>query len=574
MESAKEFEIGKTYLLETEVEAPSYEVFRTLTENKPGLCVTEEDPDHIKDEYDIDDAKFARLSTSGERASIGPEEIDLLGLTIKRFITEKKGVVLLHGTDYLISKNDTSAVIKLIQSIQDRVKGGSSILLIVLNTNKIEEKDEQRLKSELDLEIRSFEESKEEKRETPVTENGEHLVSQVRSMMEFLKEQEGYIEREEKKIDQKTPTSASHLRELEELKDEVETLREENRALKNELEKIKTESEEDEEEVFKEEIVDEVVATVEEEKKDIEEQIEKIEQEKDSQKANKSHAFIDTLRKLEKEVSSLRDEVKTIKEESSKEAPQLVSQEGEAREESEVKPDIIDSEISFEEPDEDDQEATDKVDSESVSDADIEEGQEVIREPRLEEEYLTKEKESARSVEKESTDEIKKEEIDDRILQEDNKTILKSNSNIAEDIESESSIEVQKGVTLKGSLKSKKNIVLNENTTIQGDVMSESGDVDIGKDCKITGEILGNSVFISERCKVEDVNAKEDVVLRNNTRVRNILSREDVKIFENVEIDGGIDYGGQLDLNGEYINIRGRIRPIDEEDEVVKEKWV
>jgi len=555
MESAKEFEVGKTYLLETDIEDPSFEVFRTLTQNKLGLCVTEEHPEHVKEKYDIDDVKFARLSTSGERTSIGPQELDLLGLTIKRFISEEEGIVLLHGTDYLISKNDTSSVIRLIRSIQERISEGSSILLIVSNTSKIEEKDVKRLKSELELEIISFKDSKEDKKEKPVTEHGEHLVSQIRSMMEFLKEQEDYIEREEKKIDQKTSTGSSDFIELEELKNEVETLREENSALKDELEKIKTEREEEgEDEVFEEEIVDEVVATVAEEKKDIEEQMEQIEheKEKDSQTPKRHPALMGTLRKLEEEVRSLREEVKTVKEGSSKETQHERSQEMDARGEEKV--DIIDSEISSTEPTKDDQD--------------------VIREPRLEDEYITEEVEEDEPVEKEPMEEIKKEEIDDRIFQEENKTILKSNSNIAEDIESENSIEVQKGVTLKGSLKSKKNIVLNENTTIQGDVISESGDIDIGKDCKITGEISGNSISISERSKVNDVNAKEDVLLRNNTRVRNILSQKDVKIFENVEIDGGIDYAGQLDLNGEYINIRGRIRPIDEDDEVVKEKWV
>jgi len=577
MEYAEEFEVGKTYLLETESEDPSFEAFRTLTQNKIGLCITEEHPDNIKDKYDLDDSKFARLSTSSERTSIGPQELDLLGLTIKRFISEQEGVILLHGTDYLISKNDTSAVIRLIQSTQDRVREGSSIFLIVLNTSKIEEKEVQKLKDELDLEIKSLKDTTEKERETPVTGHEEHLVSQVRSMMEFLEEQEDYIDREEKRIDQETPSGASEFMELEELKEEVETLREENRALKNELERIKTEKEEEgEEDVFEEEIVDEVVATVEEEKKDIEEQMEQIEHEKEkgSQRPKRHPALMGTLRKLEEEVRSLRDDVKTIKKGSSKEAPQEMSKEDESREEGEIKTDIIDSEISSAEPAEDDQEATDKIDSERVSDAYSEEGHEVIREPRLEDEYITEEKERSEADEKEPMEESKEEEIDDRILQEENKTILRSNSTIAEDIESENSIEVQKGVTLRGSLKSKKNIALDDDTTIQGDVVSESGDVDIGKDCKITGEISGNSISISERSKVKDVSAKEDVVLKNNTRVKNILSQKDVKIFENVEIDGGIDYGGQLDLNGEYINIRGRIRPIDEDAEVVKEKWV
>ncbi len=539
MEFAKEFEVGRTYFLETEDQDSSFEVFRSLTKDRPGLCITREHPSHLKEKYGLDGVKFGRLSTSGERTAIGPRELNLLGLTIKRFVSDESGVLLLDGISYLISKNNISKVIRFIRSLQERISGKTSIFLIVLNASEIEEKNIQRLKGRLDIETKSLREITSRGKETPTNGKGEHLVSQVRSMMEFLEEQGHHIEREVDRMERGPPSEVSKSRGFKVLSDEIKILREENNALKNELEKIKAErQEEGEDEVFEEEIVNEVVATVEEEKEDIEEQMEKIEEEKGKvlQRGNRVTVMIETLRKLEDEVGSLRDEVKAIKEESSK------------------------GDVEDVREDED----TDIIDSESrptSSDLPPEGGFEVIQEPKLEDEYLSED------MEEEQIEKI----TSDRIIYDEDKTILKSGFKISGDIESQGDIEVQKGVTLKGSLKSEEDITIDENTTIQGKIISKSGDVKIGKDCKVTGEISGNTISISERSKVEDINAKKDVVLENNTRVRNILSQEDVRIFENVEIDGGIDYGGQLDLNGKYTNIRGRIRPIDEG--VVKEKW-
>jgi len=559
MESTKEFDVGSTYLLKTQKEATSFELFRSLTKDRPGLCITSKNPTRIKEKYDLDLVKFGHLSTSEDPNTIGPNELNLLGVTIKKFVSEERGVVLFDGIDYLLAKNDTSKVIRFIQSIQDRISSGTSIMLIVLNTAEIDEKYVQSLENQLDMEVKSLKETAEEKDKSP--QKGEYLVSQVRNMMEFLKEQEDYIESEEEKIDQKTPSGFSDFVELESLKDEIEALREENRALKNELENIKSESEEEgKDEVFEKEIVDEVVATVEEEKKDVEEQMEKIEtkDEKKFQKPERSPALMGTLLKLEEEIRSLKDEVKTIKKESPKKE---IKEEKEKRETQKE----IDTKTEKEE--------TDMVDSDLTSDLEPELDHEVIQEPKLEDEFLTEEKESVEELEEELTEESEKKISDDKVIYDEDKIKLKSGSKIFEDIESKGEIKVEKGVTLKGSLKSERDIDVDENSLINGEIISKSGDVKIGKDCKITGKISGKIVSISERSKVEDIEAKEEVTLENNTRVRNILCQKDVNIFENVEIDGGIDYGGQLDLNGEYINIRGRIRPIDEE-EVVKEKWV
>ncbi len=549
MEFANEFDIGSTYLLETEDEASSFEVFRSLIEDRPGLCITKKTPADIKEKHGLDGVQFGHLSTSKDPTTIGPKELNLLALTIKKFVSEDSGVVLFEGIDYLITENDISSVVRFINSIQDRISAGSSMMLIVLNTAELDEKDLRLLKNRLDLEVKSLEKGVDEKRKT--SEQGEHLVSQVRSMMEFLREQEDYIDREEDKIDKRSPSGVSDFMELESLKDEIKALREQNRTLKNELENIKTERQkEGKDEVFEEEIVDEVVAKVEEEKKDIKEQMEKIEEEKEEKQEedDRTIAMIETLRKLEEEVGSLRDEVKMLKEKSSKRDVEGIKEEEFTSEESEEEIDILDSESSADQ-----------------SDVSSEEDIRVIQEPKLEDEYPTKKIEEKESDEKDT---------DDRIIYDEDNIILKSDSKFNDDIGSKGGIEVQKGVTLKGSLKSEEDIIIRENTTIQGEIMSKSGNVEIGKDCKVTGEISGNSISISERSKVEDIDAKSEVLLENNTRVRNISCQGDVRIFENVEIDGGIDYGGQLDLNGEYINIRGRIRPVENEEEVVKEKWV
>ncbi|MBS3790410.1 MAG: DUF835 domain-containing protein, partial [Candidatus Thermoplasmatota archaeon] len=519
MEFAEEFEIGRTYLLETQNQEYPFEVFQSLTKDRPGLCITSELTDNIKEEYDLDGVEFSHLSDSGDRTAIGPMELDLLGLTIKRFASEKEGTVLLDGIDYLLSKNDTSTVIGFIRSLQDRIHRESGILLIVLNTSDIEEKNVQLLKNRLDLEIKSMKDIKGKEEKSPITREGDHLVSQVRDMMEFLKEQEQHIEKEVDQMDLEEPTEVSRSKDFKTLKDEIETLREENESLKTELERIKAESEEKKkEDVFEEEIVDDVVATVKEEKEDIEEGMEKVEDEEEmkAKEGYRSDAMMETLRKLEDEVGSLRDEIDKVKEESSREDVQDIREE---RKDKKV-------ENEEKETDEEIEKEPDITESEGTPDIQSESDYEVIQEPKLEVEYQS---EKTKKTAEKPKEESEKEPTDQKIIIEEDKTILKSDFEIAEDVESENSIEVQKGVILKGSLKAEGDITVEESTTIQGEIISRSGDVKIGKDCKVNDEIFGRSVSVSERSKVEDIVAKKEVILKNNTRVRDISCQEDVK---------------------------------------------
>lgn len=611
MEFVNEFDIGESYFLETEKRASMFEALGALTKKRPGFCITSEDPSSLKKKYGLDGIKFAHLTTSRDRTSIRPKELDLLGLTIKKFVSEEGGIVLLDGIDYLVEKNDISGVIRLIKSVEDRIKGGESAFLIHLDTSNMREEDLKLLKTNLDFDVKKINDTFKQPKKTLDADKSEHLVSQVRSMMEFLKEQEKYIEKEENKIDLEKPSGLSDYQKFESLKEEIETLREQNRELKNELERIKTEGQEEEkEEIFGEEIADEVAATVKEEKKDIEEHMEKIEdkEEKEVQQQIRQPALMGTLRKLEEEVGSLREEVKTLKKESPRrtfnegrleeyireeskkyedigsESPSDIET-GEDSEETEKiaseRPSDIEAERDFKESDiassetdkedEHDKEEIEVIDSERPSDPRVED-EEVIQEPKLEDEYKTREKEITEESEQEPIEENKNDEVDEDIICDEDKILLRSDSKISKDIESEGTIEIQKDVRLNGTLKSEGDIIISGNNTIQGEIISRSGDVKVGKDCKISGKIHGMSISISERSKVEDIEAKKDVILEENTRVRNIASEEDVKIFENVEIDGDIDYGGQLDLNGDYINIRGRIRPMSEE--IGKERWV
>jgi len=61
----------------------------------------------------------------------------------------EKGVVLVEGLEYLISQTDFDSVLKLIQFLNDKVMGTSNVIIITMDTNILDERQQRHLKKEM-----------------------------------------------------------------------------------------------------------------------------------------------------------------------------------------------------------------------------------------------------------------------------------------------------------------------------------------------------------------------------------------------------------------------------------------
>jgi hypothetical protein len=136
-----ELDSGLTYLLlETRPERSIAVFVGEMKKGSKGLYITRSNPNQVKKKFDLGDAKVCWLT--GVRAGEGIVSVSglqELSILVSNFIDEnKKSIILLDGVEYLISNNDFSIVLRLLQQIRDKVSTSDSKMLIPLNPNALE----------------------------------------------------------------------------------------------------------------------------------------------------------------------------------------------------------------------------------------------------------------------------------------------------------------------------------------------------------------------------------------------------------------------------------------------------
>ncbi|MEE9224530.1 MAG: DUF835 domain-containing protein [Thermoplasmata archaeon] len=129
---------AQIYLVEEGRPDLSYRLLaRALTDGFPGLCVTRVYPEILKQRFDLENCTILWLSTAGQDEAIRPRDLERLSLLLEQFLSNNRGVVLVDGIEYLITNNDFVTVLRLIQSIRDRVAMSEAIMIISLNPSTL-----------------------------------------------------------------------------------------------------------------------------------------------------------------------------------------------------------------------------------------------------------------------------------------------------------------------------------------------------------------------------------------------------------------------------------------------------
>jgi len=148
-------ENGYSYLIKEEIPDQAFDIFvDAVRHGVPGLCVTREYPEKVRDRYSVKGTPFLWLSMDQEKSySRDPSNLTQLYSDIKTFITKNKHcIVLLSGLEYLISQNDYPKVLKFLQHVNDKVAITDSTLVAPISPLTL---PEPQLKL-LEKEMRSF----------------------------------------------------------------------------------------------------------------------------------------------------------------------------------------------------------------------------------------------------------------------------------------------------------------------------------------------------------------------------------------------------------------------------------
>ena len=141
---------GSTYLIIEESPQASIKLYtHKLGDGYEGLLISRLNPKQLARQHEGIDGSLYWLTTVKASQQPSVSGLQELSILISNFIDKnKKTVILLDGLEYLVSNNDYSIVLRLIQQVRDKVSTGDSILLIPVNPSALNEKELTLLKRE------------------------------------------------------------------------------------------------------------------------------------------------------------------------------------------------------------------------------------------------------------------------------------------------------------------------------------------------------------------------------------------------------------------------------------------
>ncbi len=141
-------EEGRCYLArDAEVALQS---FAELVKNgRNGFCITRSSPQFVRTKYGLQTTPIRWLADERDPDAIEPGDLLGLSLTIKDFMQKAtKPVVILHGLEYLVSRNGFGPILRLVEGLNDANVKSNGILLLPLVAESLEKKDEALLLAE------------------------------------------------------------------------------------------------------------------------------------------------------------------------------------------------------------------------------------------------------------------------------------------------------------------------------------------------------------------------------------------------------------------------------------------
>jgi len=134
---------GYCYVVRERKPFLAYKLFeQTLGEGVPGLCVTRQFPEKVREAFEMKDTRVLWLSHTPGQDHHNPTSIGTLATVISSFIERyKKCVVLIDGLEYLVINNGFQQVLRFVEHINEQVMQSRSTVLVPISPNAFSEKE-------------------------------------------------------------------------------------------------------------------------------------------------------------------------------------------------------------------------------------------------------------------------------------------------------------------------------------------------------------------------------------------------------------------------------------------------
>ena len=134
---------GLCYVVKERKPFLAYKLFESnLSDDVPGLCVTRQFPEKVREAFELKDTRILWLSHTPGKDHHNPTSIGTLATVISSFIERyKRCVVLIDGLEYLVINNGFQQVLRFAEHINEQVMQSRSTVLIPISPNAFSEKE-------------------------------------------------------------------------------------------------------------------------------------------------------------------------------------------------------------------------------------------------------------------------------------------------------------------------------------------------------------------------------------------------------------------------------------------------
>ena len=136
-------EEGLCYVVKERKPFLSYKLFESIiTQDNPGLCVTRQFPEKVREAFELKDTRILWLSHTPGKDHHNPTSIGTLATVISSFVERyKKCVVLIDGLEYLVINNGFQQVLRFAEHINEQVMQSRSTVLIPISPSAFSEQE-------------------------------------------------------------------------------------------------------------------------------------------------------------------------------------------------------------------------------------------------------------------------------------------------------------------------------------------------------------------------------------------------------------------------------------------------
>lgn len=139
---------GRSYVVREAPPHISFDAFVNLVSTAAngegkltGLAVTRQHPDLVREKYALEETKIFWLATRAGADVISPTNLGILTHTLVKFTEgSTDGVILLDGMEYLVSNNDFTKVLRMIDQVNDNITQSKCRMIIPVDPRAFDQR--------------------------------------------------------------------------------------------------------------------------------------------------------------------------------------------------------------------------------------------------------------------------------------------------------------------------------------------------------------------------------------------------------------------------------------------------